>query len=85
MVLLHLTKTDIPYEVTEKSDLVNCCAALNCGPETGRRWDFLNKPKKDTKQIAQKDACLLQERFKRDLIPIKIVVVIGNLALAGVP
>ena len=53
--------------------------------EDGRRWLLRKNPKKETKQTAQKDACLLSMRLRRPRIRSRMSVVIGSLGRGGEP
>ena len=85
IVLLHRTVIYKQEPVSLKSALVNIRLGSKTCIESGNRWAFLNNPKKDTRQIAQNEACLLHAKFKRERMRYKRGIVIGSLGLGGTP
>ena len=63
IVLLHLTSSSAPHEQNWIELSVNWESGLNLAAEVGKRCDFLNRPKKATKQTAQKEASKLMLQF----------------------
>ena len=63
IVLLHLTRISKLEPEKVKSERVKKVPGLKSLGEIGRRWLLRKRPKNETKHIAQKEACLLSDKW----------------------
>ena len=84
-VLFYRTEIATPQEWKVKSDLMNCLRGLKLWTEVGSRCDFLKKPKKAVRQIAQKVASKLDVILRREWSRNKMSLVIGSFLLIELP
>ena len=85
MVLLHLRLIKMYDEKILKSAQVKSFFGLKVWADSSKRWDFRNRPKKDTRQMAHNEAWRLELRFNRDRMPNRRSRLIGSRGLGGVP